>query len=391
MAFPIVYNITRNAQVALPRAWCVMRHHPPVRYQLLLCVAVVACNHSTPFSYGYTLGARTTGADILLTYNPQPDYWPTLTGDSTGILYAFVPVNAGPQPLHRCMGVMPVTGGQRYWEWCDSAATRTDSLGSFPAYAMAADGRLIYLETSVSVQIAFAPPDARLWLADSAFPYRRRLLDTFPVTVGDSTVNWLADLKWTGPASFLALGQRMVILGHCTCSQFDSVFYGESVIKGSVGASGATLAAVPGTTGATGYSLADDGASIVFTRRNSVDLMKVPVEGGSPVIAAVVTSDAGMQLLGLSCRSAICVVAVGTASVDDAVPSALGTYQLRRVPLNGDSVVVLRSQSLSAGILSSPLYAPSGDVVANVGDIIGHLRTYSSNAVDLHLFPGLVH
>ncbi len=351
----------------------------------MLCALCASCNHSSPYTYAYGLGPNGTGSDVLLTYNSQPDYWPTLTGDSTGILYAFVSVEAGANPHHRCIGVMPVGGGQRYWQWCDDAATRTDSLGSFPAYAMAADGRLIYVETSVAVRFPFAPPDTRLWLADSAFPYRRRSLLTFPVTVGDSTVNWLADLTWTGSHTFLALAERMVPLGHCICSLFDSVFYGESVVRGTIDSNGATLAPIPGTIGATGYSQAENGTSIVFTRLNSADLLRVPAVGGSPVVAAMTTSRPGVQVLGVSCRSDSCVVAVGPArTAADGGPSIGSPFELRRVSLaTGDTTLLL---TRGGGALMNPQLTPSGTIVAGFGQMMGHLQSYSSPAVDLHLY-----
>ncbi|MGH7522869.1 MAG: hypothetical protein ACREK8_01015 [Gemmatimonadales bacterium] len=359
-----------------------------------MLIFLSACSHSDSYPVGgYDVGPSSSGSDVILTFNTDQNYWPTLTADSSAVVYEFIDVNLGAGGTrHRCMGALPVAGGTRFWQWCDTRASETDSATGFDGFAMGTDGRLLYAETVTPRVFPFQTPSTVLWLADSATPFRRRSLVTLPIVVGDSTVSWLADLEWTGPNSFIGLGQGMILLPHCNlCVEVDSVFNGKVVVAGTITMAGATLTAIPGTAGATGYSLADGGASIVFTQLDNANLMKVPAAGGAPLVAAVATPRAGIQLLGVSCRGTTCVVALGPALLGNPAshePPGSGPYELRSVSLvTGTATTVLTSSATVA----SPVLLPSGDVIAQVGPGLGHLQTFNSPDLTLHLYHGLVH
>ncbi|MGH7593231.1 MAG: hypothetical protein ACRELE_05205, partial [Gemmatimonadales bacterium] len=177
----------------------------------LTIVLLASCSHSDAFDNAAPkVGPAGFGGDIQLTFNTDQNYWPIATEDGGGILYAFVDVSQAGGATHRCMGLMPVAGGTRAWQWCDTRAAVGDSSTSFPAFALGSDGRLLYAEATAPRLFPFEGPFVTLWLADSATPFRRRALVTLPVTLADSTVSWLADLRWTGPNTFVALGQRFV-------------------------------------------------------------------------------------------------------------------------------------------------------------------------------------
>jgi hypothetical protein len=188
------------------------------------------------------------------------------------------------------------------------------------------------------------------------------------------------------------LGQRFVVAGHCNlCTEVDSVFYGETLVRGTIDPQGATLLPVAGTAGATSYSLAEDGASIVFTQRDNVNLLKVPAAGGVAT-AIPATSRPDVQLLGVSCRGVACVVALGPITLWQAAGTygsiGSGAFELRSVALaSGQSTSLL---SRNGGVLASPLITPSGDVVVQLGQMFGHLQTFSSSQSDLHLYKALV-
>ena len=357
-----------------------------------------ACEHSVPFeSQPPAVGPFATGKDVLLTYNADQNYWPMWTEDQSGILYAFVDASQPDAILrsHRCVGLLPAEGGMRIWQWCDSRSTERDSLNSIPAFALGADGRLIYVEATTPIAFPFGVPNTTLWLADSATPFRRRQLLKFPVVVGDSVVSWLADLQWTGPTSFVAAGERAVLAGHCpNCSQVDTVFYGEMIVSGTIGANGATLTPIAGTSGATGYSLAENGALIVFTVRDSTSVRVVSSSGGVPLRVAV-TPRTEVELLGVSCRGTTCVIALAPVTLWQGLTNTFpsinrGQSELRAVSLTtGTTTTIL----LSDRIIASPLLAASGDVVVQVGDMFGHLQTLTDPPLPntgLHLFKSLV-
>jgi hypothetical protein len=367
------------------RSWCA--------WSVAMLFVLAGCHSDAFVTPNPPLGPFSSGADEQLTFNTEQDYWPAWTADGAGILYAFV--LPGVVPQHRCIGLLPAGGGSRIWQLCDDRATQRDSINGFTAYALGADGRLIYVEAEApsGVQGA-APVHTALWLADSATPFQRRALLTVPTFAGTTPVSWLADLAWTGPATFIVLAQNLSLFAHCFgCAADDSLFFGAAVLRGTIGDAGATLQAVSGTDGATSYSLAENGASIVFTRRDDPHLFKVPSGGGTDTAVALV-GGAG-QLLGVSCRGSICVVADDPVILSSAILGTvvfpgigIGPMELRAVTLSTGQVQVLRTTS---GIVATPQVSPvSGDVVAQVGGGFGHLQTFSVSGSDLHLYQHLI-
>ena len=355
----------------------------------------IGCGHSDAFVPGTApLGPIGTGADVLLTRNPEQDYWPAWTQDGKGILYAFVP--PGTTPQHRCVGLLPAGGGQRTWQLCDDRATQNDSINGFTAFALNASGEMLYVEAVARSGVqGSAPAETTLWLADSATPFQRRALLTLPTFAGSAPVSWLADLTWTGADTFLALAENLTLFGHClNCGLTDSLFFGQNVVRGVIGPGGATLQAIAGTGGATGYSLAENGATIAFIRRDDPQLYRVPAAGGTDSAVALV---AAAQLLGVSCRGGSCVVAddpVTLSAATNGVPPAVfasigaGSRSLHAVALATGQVQLLLNTS---AIVATPAVSPlTGDVVAQVGGAFGHLQTFSNSGSDLHLFVNLL-
>lgn len=369
---------------------------------LMAALALSGCGHSDAFvPANSAVGPFNTGTDIRLTLNPEQDYWPAWTDDGRGILYAFVnPVEAGiAAKRHRCMGILPATGGSRVWQLCDDRAVRADSVTSFIAYALGTDGRLLYAEAVAPANNASFPRQITLWLADTAQPLTRTALLTLPAAL--PSVTWLADLTWTGPNSFLALGEVFASFPHCgACFSADSVWINApgTVVVGTIAGGNATLQPVPGTDGATSYSLAENGASIVFTRRDDAQLYKVPVGGGT---ASAMQTGALPQLVGVSCKSSTCLVATDalTFSNGDIGPPIFpavvaGPKELRSVSLRDGTTQVLRSLGTSPAIpiIAVPKISPtSGDVVVQIGGVWGHLQTNTGvGSSDLHLYPAIL-
>jgi hypothetical protein len=369
---------------------------------LMTALAVPGCGHSDAFlPANSAAGPFNTGTDIRLTLNPDQDYWPAWTDDGRGILYAFVnPVGAGiAADQHRCMGILPAAGGSRTWQFCDDRAVRTDSVTSYTAYALGTDGRFLYAEAVAPANSASFPRQITLWLADTAHPLNRTALLTLPAAL--PSVTWLADLAWTGPNSFIALGQVFASFPHCSvCFTADSVFINApgTVVIGTISGDHATLQPVTGTDGATGYSLAEGGASIVFIRRDDAQIYKVPVGGGT---AVATQTGAIPQLVGVSCKGSTCLVATDALifSNGDVGPPVFpavttGPKELRAVSLSGGAPQVLRSLGTSPAIpiIAVPKISPTtGDVVVQIGGVWGHLQTNTgAGSSDLHLYPAIV-
>lgn len=376
--------MTRSA--VPPRTW-----HP--RAVIAVLLALAGCGHSGSFAdQAPALGPAAGSPPVRLTFNPEQDYWPAWTEDGRGILYAFVNTGAA---NHRCVGLLPASGGQRVWEMCDNRASLEDSLSSFTGYALRSDGRLLYVEAVASQQQPSTPIETALWLADSSAPFARSALLTLPTYIDTIGVAWLSDIAWTGPDSFIALAQGLDIEAEprppCDFSD-DTVFANTGlVVTGTIASGHAALQAVSGTTGATGYSIAEDGASIVFITRNSPYLFKVPAHGG---IAAVVAPTPGDALLGVSCKGSFCVAADDPVSFPAHLPAPChfadsGVRELRSVSLVTGTSQQLRT---AADIMAVPQISPiTGDVLVQIGGNLGHLQTVRlpSNG-DLYLYQGIV-
>jgi hypothetical protein len=414
---------------------------PSARPFLLAALAgLLACTHSDSFATPTVpaLGPFATGTDVQLTFNVDQDYWPAWTEDGRGILYAYVDRE---RPLHRCLGLLPAGGGTRVWQLCDNRAVRDDSLSSFGGFALDSTGRLLVAETVSSANAgATALSQTSLWLADTAHPYVRTSLLTLPVTVGTTVVTWLADISWTGPATFIALGQQFGSEPHCIgagvvtfddlCPSRDSVWAdsGGIVVRGTIAANHATLVPVAGTDGATAYSLAENGASIVFTLKHDLRLFKVSSAGGTPVPspnpAALDTLARQVgELVGVSCKESTCIVAKNgiqiaggywafnmhlNAIVLEAFPAQFITAGIatpRLMELHSISLATgadqLLLQNVSSVVFVTPRISPlSGDLVVQVGGGWGHLQTFATAATGnlaatdgnsvLHLLKGLV-
>jgi hypothetical protein len=368
----------------------------PRRWAVLPAVLLIACSHADPFDNTQsTVGAFNSGPDVRLTLNANQDYWPSWTEDGQGILYSYIESVTIPQ--HRCLGLLPAAGGTRSWQLCDDRAVQTDSTNSFIAYALGSDGRLLYAEAVAKGGVqSTAPAEITLWLADSAAPFQRRALLTLPTFAQGTPIAWLADINWTGPASFIALAQDFTVLGHClNCGPVDSIFYGQAVVRGTVTAAGATLQVVPGTNGATSYSLAENGASIAFILRDDAHLYRVPAAGGTATSVALVSPNGGVELLGVSCKAATCIVAVDPVTLSAVTAngvtfghSNIGATELRAVSLTSGQVQVTRT---TTALVATPQISPTtGDVVVQLGGAFGHLQSFTTSGSDLHLFQGLV-
>jgi hypothetical protein len=371
----------------------------------------LACSHSDSFVVEVpTVGPAGSGADIQLTFNTEQNYWPAWTQDGRAILYAFVDDE---HPTHRCLGLILPMGGTRRWQLCDNRAIREDTLSSYSAFALDTAGRLLVAEAVAPANSPLSGlPRVTLWLADTARPYVRTVLLTLPAMVGHTTVTWLSDISWTGPGTFIALGQQFASLPHCVtegvqtlCPTTDSIFSdsGGVVVRGAIASNQATLDAVSGTDGATSFSLAEAGSAVVFTVKHDLRLFRLPAVGGVPTPVPAPAQAASLQqgeLIGVSCKDVTCVVAkdgvfLSGRYTDGCLmpPCQLFSHffspprpmELHSIALNTGADVILRTGDANIVFVSPRISPASSDIVAQVGGAWGHLQTFAT-AVSGDLF-----
>ncbi len=356
----------------------------------LAIIFAIACSHSSPVTATdpTPLGPSSSGSDVQLTFNPGQDYWPAYTEDGRGILYQYS--QPGDAAGNRCIGLLPAAGGTRLWSLCDTRVSQVDSVSSFAAFALGADGRLLYLE-AVSPLHAEVPFETSLWLADSAQPFQRRRLATLPMTIGDSIVDWLSDAQWTGPTTFLALAQRVSGEAHCRfCTADDTIYTGLYMVSGSVTSGGVTLARLPGTDGATEFGVSASRGTIVFSKAGDLTIYEVPAAGGTPATNGSVPAGTERTILGLSCAGARCVAATSAVNAPLGGPVTANGGLLWSVDLTSKAVSQIGEPSANF-LWASAQLAPDGhDVVLQANGAIGNQRLTSDTRSDLHLLTGIL-
>ncbi len=399
------------------------------RIRSLVVLVVASCTHGDTYVLPIAVvGPFGSGPDVALTFNVDQNYWPAWTEDGAGVLYAFVDPMS---PRHRCVGLLPADGGTRLWQFCDNRASRVDSVTSYPAFALDSAGRLLLLDAVSPIGYNVVPA-SQLWLSDTARPFVRRSVLSLPMNVavpggGAFAVTWLADMQWTGPSRFLALAQQFETIPHCVkfivhdpvlgdreatqCLTIDTLFTPGYVVQGTLAEQGATLVVVPGTAGATDYSLAENATTIVFAAGDAID--KVPIAGAaSPTL--VVPATRGMAVFGLGCRGTSCIVVRDSVRItvpgglpitnfyfdpaNDSTP--LGPMELHRISI-GSGVDELLQSNRDHTVFATPVVSQqTGDVIVQLGGIWGHLQTFATVGVGhrivdvrhgaLHLFKGLL-
>jgi len=322
------------------------------------------------------------------------------------------------------MGILPARGGTRIWQICDNRTTQIDSMSSFIGYALDRNGRLLYAQAvSPSNEGLIALPHTTLWLADTAAPFLRSKLLDLPQSVGSVLVTWLTDIAWLDATHFIALGQQLNTTTLCPpppqpsptlCPIHlfdlrDSIFDAHGIVAvGTLGDGGARLAQVIGTDSATSYALADDGATVVFTRRDNSQLFSVPLAGGLVRTVGVVRPDSG-ELLGVACRDTECVVATAPIALTYGGDSDIHgrpqtwahvvgqdfldthtTSDLRVMSLADGTVRTVRNEN---GIMATPRLSPDGEaLVVQFGGVWGHLQTFlrDPTTANLRILTGVL-
>lgn len=337
-----------------------------------LLLLVAACGHSEPFATAPTAsdGPFSDAAPIRLTYNTSTDSSLSLTQDGQGMLYLHT-TQAGTGD--RCVGLLPLTGGTRRWELCDTRAQMADSANSFSAPAVSTDGRLLYVQ-GVSRRGLASVSRARLWLADTSMPFVRREIFSFPANIAGRGFSWLADAQWTGPDAFVARAGLLDAVQNCAGNcPWDTTFVGAGVVRGTITPAGATLAFVPGAETALAYSLAEQGSTLVVLSSAST-LVRVPIGGGTPVLLPALPTPG--TITGIGCHLSACVVTqLGALPPPELTPLT----RFYRLDLATGTSTQMRTE---LGRWYGPVLLPTG------GDVAAQSSTGLTR--DLYLFKGMI-
>ncbi len=279
------------------------------------------------------------------------------------------------------MQVIPATGGSISWERCEARPQytgSTDTTENFPALAMGADGRLLYVELIGDIDRSPGRPSHRplhshadLWLSDSASPFtaRRKLLTLYHndplghATVPPTEINYLADVQWVGPREFVSLASNLRPDGYTTPF---------GLVRGTIVADSAVLQVVQGAASVWRWSIALGGATAVFTEDSlSLTLRRVELAGGPVTTLVTIAADSHRRIVDLSCRGDLCLV---LTKEDASLPLPQSTFWT--IDLSSGAVIQIRADQER---YSFAKLSPVGTLVL-VGEGDG-----------IHLFSELLH
>lgn len=312
---------------------------------------LAGCSHSDPIAPADPegVGPFSAGSPARLTFSAADDRFANWTDDGEGIFYSFQVPNRPDRD--RCLGLLPAEGGTRLFELCEHRGAFADSTDFFASGALSTDGKLLYVQAT-SRRNAQLPGVTRLYLSDTTSRAVRRVLITMPIALGTTSVDWLADMHWTGPDTFIGLAQQFTVVSVGAGAARDTVFVSVGMVRGTVTAQGATLSLIAGTEGVVNYSLIEGGAALIIWT-GGLSLQRVPIGGGSPTVSVTLPpGDVGInnrRIISHSCRNTTCFIVA---------------FQVEFSPLGGNQQFILFQVDIASGTVrqyagvNNPLPAP---------------------------------
>lgn len=286
--------------------------HPRSGALLIACAMLLAgCAHTDAFTAAPSDPLDVpfaAGEPTRLTYNADADLNPSWTPDGQAILYTFAdPARAD---RDRCLAMLRPTGGTRFKTICDDRSGHADSADYFAGAALSAGGKLLYIENT-SQRGALLPLNTSLYLADTAAPFVRRTLVTFPIQLGNGrSANWLSNVTWVGEDQFIAMARDFTVVPLCGgCALGDTVYNPMGIVRGTVPATGtATITPIAGAENYSAFAVAENGTQLVLAAGGVVS--KMPIGGG----AATVLTTLGGSVVEVACRVTSCAAVTSGAS-----------------------------------------------------------------------------
>lgn len=196
---------------------------------VLATLLLAGCEHSPPFTAALDrpTGPLDPGPPTRLTADTMPIVGFTWDDKALIVIGPRRPLVRSPDgkirrdSVERCLGLIPSTGGSRFWEYCDDRPSQHDSANHVYSADIAPDGRLLMVQTTAPIFTDTTPRfplmhHAELWLSDTAKPgvNRRMLLQLYDDEVGrpvvpPGTINWLERVTWIGSDRFVALASHL--------------------------------------------------------------------------------------------------------------------------------------------------------------------------------------
>jgi hypothetical protein len=205
------------------------------RGALVLAAALVACDHTAPFTtpVGTTESPFAALVPTQLTFDPGADINPRWSGDGHEILYTFERHLPGLEYPDRCLGALPPTGGQRTREWCWPAFEERFRRDGIEVGALSLDGRLFFVHHYGAGTKQPNPHKGAAYVAPASSIVTPTWLFDMLVAQPGATARWDYFLYpvFTGEGEVTGLGAAVTIVEPCPNCAFDTTYTGLDLVR----------------------------------------------------------------------------------------------------------------------------------------------------------------
>jgi hypothetical protein len=256
----------------------------------LLLLALTACEHTTPFVPGvYTpTGPLGAGNPVRLTYSSGVDERPVWLPSGNAFLYSqeqFGGLTGADRD--RCLAQMSGGGGTITREFCVTTDPLHDSLNALESPAVAGDGRMVYLRTSMLAFLGRVGADhSALVLATLAGPLPGTVVQVVPFfdTTSHRSVDVVSDVQWLGANAVVFLAEQATYPAPCGSCTPDTVRAGIEVDLLDLSTNPPVVSLVPNTDQASSVAVVGGDTLYHTLNGSSMVLRRVGVAGTDTVI-----------------------------------------------------------------------------------------------------------
>lgn len=254
----------------------------PGRQIVASLLLLAACSHGEPFNTRLPLSGQPLagGEPLRLTYSSAEDRYPSWIPGQGSVLYNFVPEES--VSGDRCLGQLPVTGGQRQASRCSATDPQDDSTDVYSNPAWFSSSQVAWLEQH-GIRGRTVPDYGSIVVGSLDHRSAATRLVTLPYTSSTGNVHaTITNLRWLSSTQLAYIGADMIVRAPCIGCPTDTVIVSKEVmLLSTTGGAPAPLANSSETT-----SIWPDanGTALYYTLGGDTRVFRRDLPTGTPVV-----------------------------------------------------------------------------------------------------------